>query len=430
MKILFILMLFLIPLRDSYSFNLFDYTIRFSELLWMILIMINILEYCINPSKLKIKYKNPLFWYYLLTLILSFISLIFFNFNTQYLIREIINVNFYVIGFTTIVHVTLSKDIKLITILKAIVYSSTFFSILALVNYFTGIFVPTKPPEIMLGFYLTRMIGFASEPAYWGSVLITPFAILFVMLVNNKKIDKFHIFHLIIVLINLLLTFSVFTYFSIAFIVVMTFMTQIEKKRTWLYIILGLLIIVISLTITNQWQLIQNMVNKVFDTDTDFSSRERAQWRIAAMRMFNSSPIFGHGVGSYGSLYSVYIPEYQTRFSDDANSYMLLQLAEKGLLGVLTIVLFFSSLLITKYRTLINLMKSGSLVAGLRYTMILIAILFTINFFIIGYLYVYYFFIYMAFGFALDSYLFKKTKIVSRGQMLNEKKAIQKKIVV
>lgn len=404
--ILLILLYFLIPIRDVYMITISNVNIRISEVIWIFTILY--LIYRFYRSNQIIYYKKSLALYYVLNMLLIFISYGNPNLNHSLYLREVINTNFYVIGFILIVNHLLVDKNRVLILIQTILYSSLIFGIFSIINYFTGFIAPLSETTSLFGIQVKRMIGFASEAAYWGNLLIVPFLITLSLEIFGYRLIKYQRLLFVVLAINLLLTFSTFTYLSIAIYLVSLFILNYQNNKVFKSIILVVVFVLVLVTLTDRWDFVFSTISKIFNSDTDYSSRERSIWRIAAIRMFLDKPFLGHGVTSYGELFKSYVPEYQIRFSDDGNTYILLQLAEKGIFGIISVIaLFYSFFEYPKYITTKLPLTIDKIILQVFF---ITSIIYIINFFILGYVYMYYYWLYMALGFSYSAIVFKQSK--------------------
>ena|GEM_PF-4385967 len=389
-KVLFYIMLGLMPLRDIFVLQVFGVSVRLAEVV-AVLFIISVLPLII------LNFKNSLniylVSYYVVSMFYILLSFIMPDGDSFLILRELININFYFIMFLSIyIYIRLStENIKILNVICTI---SAFYSLLVICNYFTGWFFPLKEVENFLGFTLSRLIGTTSEPAYWGNLMFFPLIILFVYSFQKEKIMKWQTLSLILVLGSCILTFSTLTFVSILLVVLYLLLFRMKELNMQKKRIFFVMLFIAAFVVVLNHDLISEMFSKMLSNDVDISSYERGRWRDAAIGMFLHNP-FGSGIGSYLNLHQGFTSG--VRSADDAASVFFLYLAERGFLGVLSFLFLFLGL---AFLTL-NIKSKNAKITLYKDCALLFLGLFFIQFVSQGYIWLYYFWIYLAIIMAL-----------------------------
>ena len=209
-------------------------------------------------------------------------------------------------------------------------------------------------------FNFPRVQATESEPQFWGNFLLIPIALsLSIILASfGKKLGEDSgvsykllfgaIITFILAMVNLLLTFSRGAWYATGFIFILLIFFYIRKFLTLrvvmtllvsLVILVGGLVFVLSSSkSTITLQSLTDRATQVEDADRDLTSSY-------AIQFFQSHPVLGVGVGSFGPLLAPNIYQQPNAYGQSigwriVNNEYLEILAETGLVGMAVFALF------------------------------------------------------------------------------------------
>ncbi|WP_461207110.1 O-antigen ligase family protein [Clostridium sp. DL1XJH146] len=397
-EFLFMLILLFIPFRDILTIEIYGITIRISEVFMVFFDIIFVI--CLKEYYKKInKYIfMSIIMFFIINLIFSGYSIFLPEVVISIVIREIICLNFYIISLLIIYKYIINNKGKHSLYIKTIIYSNLFLILLFLIDYKFNFLGLNRPYEIMFGYNILRFKGSASEPAYFANLVFLPVTILINSCINKTKIIKFQKIILVVFILALFLTYSAAAYGAIFLIVFLSVFLSINNKRSRItYVSLVLIIAFFTYLISTKYfqnEILYNIISKITNRNADYSAIERNDWRISAFNMFKASPIYGNGVSSFFTNQKSYGMIRFNRISIDANCLYLYYLAERGLIGFLSLISLFISIIIYSFYELKMISDSYQKTIGI--SLFISVLIYFIHFWAIGYLWVYYLWVYIA----------------------------------
>lgn len=247
----------------------------------------------------KINLKNILFsWFPLGTYIL----ITFFSNNENLVMSKVLNVLIIIIYMVTFHQLKkFSSSMDKNSFEKIIVNLTIILLLIGGIQILINIFHLPKDNIIKTLFFndvsdgdtyyylnSTRFYSTFMEPSYVAGIMVGLFMYFFIK--EDKKNSDFVL--IFFTFIAILLTYSSTAYGALAIVLSLYFLKNITKKKTWIYIILAIIIIIMIALTTN-------ILDKViFQKGQTASARVRAQWNTRALKAFLNSPTFGNGYKS------------------------------------------------------------------------------------------------------------------------------------
>jgi O-antigen ligase len=353
--LVFLLVIFLLPLERIGSIMISGVNIRISQIL-VVLIFLAYLFYSFYKKELKIKISYPLV-FYIIFLAVGLLSLCF----AKDMWRGIVILAFlsFMILAPYVVIISLSTRRRLKIALYVLLASSFIFSIFGLFQ-FGGDMIGLSPSITGLASrYTKEVLGFPRiqstfiEPLYFANYLLIPLLLSFFFIlkrIDPKKNIYFVIFFLVS-LIAMILTISKGALLALAIIVFVILIFQIRSvfsKKNLPYLLSILLfvslvggIVYSSLSAKPD---IEKYYKKAYDIVMGASISERQDAYVVAWEAFDKHPVIGIGVGNFGPYFSGYPinpPEFGWPITN--NQYLEI-LSETGIVGFSTFMLFILSI--------------------------------------------------------------------------------------
>ncbi|TSC56466.1 MAG: Lipid A core--O-antigen ligase-like protein [Parcubacteria group bacterium Gr01-1014_18] len=382
---IFILLTFLLPLERLGSFEFWGITIRFSQLI--LLVILALLPFCIPFSKIKNLYFSNKKLYF---------SLILFITIAAFSIIQSINVArslfiFFATLFTAslafVIPLVIDTEAKLRQTIGALFITTTLACLFGLYQFTADMLGAPTSWTGLLPRYAHEILGFSriqstfAEPLYFANFLFLPFFLALAYFLNQprhprepggligdpdpqllkKNTSPFTDPHLLmgLLLTSLLLTTSRGAYLGLlagcAFFLIFAYRKIFSKHYFFSLFKIGLASIILSfslLQIGSSTQTKSFFEHTQIPTDSG-SFLERKETFTKAWQLFLQKPLLGHGIGSFGPHLSAdpQIPP-AGGFKIVNNQYLEL-MAEVGILGIVPITVFFI-LLITQAISLLK----------------------------------------------------------------------------
>ncbi|MBW7866759.1 MAG: O-antigen ligase family protein [Brumimicrobium sp.] len=369
----FLLVIFFTPL----SINIEEFTdidlglFLPTEPLLFGLMLLAIFKQTLSPSLPKSFWKNPivisvgfyLFWT-LITTITSVLPIV----SAKFLLMKL----WYLIPIFFIGHNFFQEKSAIAKLLWSYTLSMTGVIIFTLIKHYGYSFAEREGHWVMFPFFKDHTI-------YGSSVVINLFFILGLLSYKRHKLYIYLVLILMtaITVIGLYFSYTRAAWLSVIFALGVWLLIRFRIKFRYLLVILLLIISVL----VSSWHEIEIALskNKYEHTTTNFEERiqssanftsdasnlERINRWEAAYLMYQEKPIFGFGPATYAFEYAPYQrPEnltiISTNFGDNGNAHseFLGPLAEMGLIGMLAIIFFVTSLFTIGIKLLINLKRN------------------------------------------------------------------------
>ena len=181
---------------------------------------------------------------------------------------------------------------------------------------------------------LSRVTGFAPEPANWAAFLTIPLSLLIPRLILKRRTKDLCMF--LPIFMCFILTYGRTGWLSLLFVILLfpVFFLTGNKRTGFSLIALGAISIIFA-----------SVVLFGFGAGGDWSRKERAAGMFNGGRMFLSSPIFGVGLGKYEiNLENVAIAGLTGgTYGHMTYNYYLSVLAETGIIGLSLWLMFLCS---------------------------------------------------------------------------------------
>ena len=195
------------------------------------------------------------------------------------------------------------------------------------------------------GVDVLRFPGFASEPNYWGSLLLVLFPVAWATIMSRTVRRNLGLGLPVagLLLFAGLATFSTFTQLAVGVAAVLVILFGLPGHRlgpvlTSVLVAIGAALLVLT---------VQGYGDYVLDkltTYTTGTNSERYHAGLAAVRMWLEAPLFGFGLGAYPTHYQDFA-DVQMLPVESAHSVVLATLAEQGLVGLTVLALLLVALL-------------------------------------------------------------------------------------
>lgn len=261
--------------------------------------------------------NRPNYFPYLLLLIYIIFTSLHFN-NLNNIIMSIVQIGIYIYTLHRVVLLSpyideneTDKIIKKLAIIILVIGYGQFFINLFNINrpllFKLFIYNDINNPNIYFYKEHIRFYSTFMEPSYVACIL-TSLYYYFFMKNEKKRIDNILS---VLLLISIIITFSTTAYLIFATIFSVVFLRKIKNKKTWKYIIIAIIALVILALGTN-------VLNKViFQKSSSVSSTVRTIYNNIAYEGFKKSPVIGNGYKTFR-----------------ASSIVLSILAELGIVGL------------------------------------------------------------------------------------------------
>lgn len=405
------LLLLFFPFMDV-GIRLGNYPLRLGELMFLLSSLRIIALYQIKP-KIYLSRKEMFIIIFLLsnlllTIIVSYLHIdkIHQPFLRDYLIRNVS----YTIVVSSFIFVPFKIELfKKIPIMKIIVLVQLIFFGIQFISIVFGLdndwmYVTLHQGGERFGVSsLYRLAGTASEPGYIVPLLAIP--LYYFLQVNREGV------WLALTLILIILTFSTYGYLVLV-IALFSFLFIQQKSSMLLIRLLKIsvpLIIVLIIFSDSLIPLINNFIGKILVFfgygEMNWSAMQRRGNMILALELFLNSDIMSKFLGSGTGFFAYYIRSFFTGYevANEAHSYYIATLLERGVIGILLLFLLFYSLKKFKHITYFS-NKFQNIYSAFRFG-ILIRLL---QWFTTGNIFQYYFWIEIIIIIAFEAYMQKK----------------------
>lgn len=338
-----------LPLERIPSFELAGFTIKFSYILSVLLLLIIIFQkvFFINRKLVFSDLLLILFW------LVSFISSII---NSPNLHRSLVILALWLMMILLYLNIPkLIKDNteKIIKVILISAFCVSLFGIyqfvgdsLGLSSQFTGLRL--QYTNIVLGF--PRIQSVALEPLYFANFLMVPFFIAVSLFCRKKTIGYYLLINLF--LVNIILTISRGAYIALTISLFFWLIYLLLIRRDWIRTIQLLSAIILSVIISiglvsglngnSASQSFANHSSEVATPNQDSSAIDRIGTYKIAYNLFKNKPFLGNGVGSFGLLANNSKDRSQSSEYGIVNNEYLEILSENGSVGL---ILFFAFLI-------------------------------------------------------------------------------------
>jgi O-antigen ligase len=376
-KILIYLLIISIPF---FNFELFSLDklikvigtvpIHSSHILSVILIFIVAIRMIAKLGEIKIGAIGKAILLIILTYLISIIGVFQAYHNFTGYFKSLTNMLFFALLYFAFINSirrqeTILKILKMWLIVSLLVALYGFYQLL-------GYFIPSVPliPGTAIIEYggIPRVSSILKEAVPFVQYLVYPIIFLSVMVTEKQmfpfKTLKANVLTMSILLISFLLSFALTGVLCLLIFVQLFFLSKLPSsrgilKKLWLSVSIVSAFLIVSVS-TDFGRMFQSRFSSVL-TLTDSSSIARVQSVSIAWQEFLKYPLFGIGAGNFPSFTAVGLfpgqVHYEIRYSDTLTTQIL---AEMGVVGFITIVLFFGTLL-TSLRKVIRLNKSKDL---------------------------------------------------------------------
>lgn len=389
-----------VPFSSVLSFELFGATVRIFDLLLIAFIIYYLASKLVLGRNVMV-YKGIFLLFVLLFInefIFSLISIVIIPGQLHLQARNVLWALFYGLGFCLISDFFLLRSFRFC--IDYLIFFLKWFlvvSVVAFAGYLLVLFFPHEM-SFLRGLFcgnqyfgVLRFKGLAAEPAYWGRILFFPlitYWLLYVECPNLRGLRHLWAFLAIVSTISYFFTVSTFSYVIIGIMLIAILVRYSFWGLCFKHgLIFGFIFLLLAFFLGTNGML-GGFIEKIFDVNSTASASERNLWRIMAWDMFLKSPIWGNGVGSFASLFEYGHLMPNVRPSNDANSFWMLLLAERGLIGFLGMVV---PLVYFWIRALaIGSFRMGQEAQTVRFAICLYMLCFFLNLAITGVIWLYY----------------------------------------
>lgn len=195
------------------------------------------------------------------------------------------------------------------------------------------------------GVDVLRFPGFASEPNYWGSLLLVLFPMAWATIMSRtvRRELGFGVAVAVLLLVAGAATFSTYTQLALGVAAAFAILFGLPGHRlgpvlSSILIAIGAALLVLT---------VQGYGDYILDkltTYTTGTNSERYHAGLAAIRMWLEAPLFGFGLGSYPTHYQDFA-DVQMLPVESAHSVLFATLAEQGIAGLAVLVLLMIAVL-------------------------------------------------------------------------------------
>ncbi len=419
-KIGIFFLVFSLPFERIPSVEIGGYTVKINQIIVLIL-MLAFIGHLVFKKDFKLV-KNrllPFLLLFLAAVVLSFLN----SFELTRSILVFLLFCFVFVVFFLVPNLVRDKE-TLKLIIKILAFVTILVCLFGLYQYLGDSFLGL--PQTLTGLreaYIKKVLGFTRiqatllEPLYLANFLIIPMTLLFALFLSGQiKVKWFWVaafFILVLTVFILTVARSGYLGLAAAFLVVMLFRAKsfLSLKNLLLFVLVvaisGLLALVFLGGARNQFFAHSQAP---LAGEGQASVEERGETSKTAFKVFAEHPILGIGLGNFGPDYDNYPSQMPEGGWQTVNNQYLEILAETGILGLATFILFLLVLFMYSWRAF-RITKNPYLAAFiLGCVAALIGILVQYNFF--STLYIIYIWFLMGLLVAVQNIIFKKEKVL------------------
>ncbi len=370
---------FFLPFERIGSYDLAGITIRASQILALILIVVWLVKGVIN-RRLK-PVTNPLTVPLVIFLLINLVALT----NAENIERSIMVFAFtlFTIAFSWIIPQYVTSQERLRKIIKILLITATLVSLFGLWQFFGDMIgLPTALTglrehytKIVFGF--PRIQSTALEPLYFANFLLLPLALVYVLLLKQKD-QPFSVKWLfpafLLIGVNLVLTVSRGGYLGAAVILLLISIFYLKRIFNWKFLALFFLGVVLvwvvavyALGYGDIFQLnLDTFIEHVTNAFSGPAYTERIETFEWAKQAWLDHPWIGIGPGQYGPYVAAHPYIEPTEGWKIVNNEFIELLAETGILGLASFILILIMLIARSIKAIVrshNLFIKGVMVA-------------------------------------------------------------------
>lgn len=195
------------------------------------------------------------------------------------------------------------------------------------------------------GVEVMRFPGFASEPNYWGSLLLVVFPLAWAAIMSRTIRRELGIGTAVaaLLLVAGATTFSTYTQVALGVAAILVILFGLPGHRLG-PLVTSILIAAAAATLVLTVQGYGDYLIDKLTTYTTGTNSERYHAGLAAIRMWLEAPVLGFGLGAYPTYYQDYadVPLLPV---EAAHSVILATLAEQGVVGLAVLLLLLVAIL-------------------------------------------------------------------------------------
>ena len=357
---------FFLPFERIGSYDVAGITVRPSQILALILIVVWFLHGVINRNFRT--QKNPIVIPLIAFLLINLVSLT----GAANIQRSILVFAFtlFTIGFSLLIPNYVTDEVKLRRVIRILLITTTLVALFGLWQFFGDMIgLPTTLTglrehytKIVFGF--PRIQSTALEPLYFANFLLIPIAVIYALLISrSSSIKMIRLLPLLILtVLNLVLTVSRGGYLGVIVIILVVSFVYLRKIFRWQFLVslvVGIVVVwffaIRALGFGDVFQLnAETFLTHIVDSFSGPAYTERIETFQWAEEAWRANPIIGIGPGQYGPFVSSHPYIEPKEGWKIVNNEFIELLAETGVLGLAAFLVVIGSLVIRSLKAIVR----------------------------------------------------------------------------